>query len=93
MASAARVYETGGSCLSRRRYSCLGKAAAGPVDLARSDTCCAFVLPRGYGGRAVLVVDSKLNGVMEYRSFGLLCFLRITSRGRAIGALGWDECC
>ena len=51
---------------------------------------------RGYVGRAVLVVvlvlDFELNEVMEYWSFGLLCFLRITPRGRAIGVLGRDEC-
>ena len=61
----------------------LAMASAGLINLAKSDTCCAFRSPavaRGYAGRAVLVVDSKLNGVMEYRSFGLLCLLRITSR-------------
>ena len=43
LAGAARVYEKG-SRLSRRRYSCAGKASAGSVDLASPDTCCAFVL-------------------------------------------------
>ena len=53
---------------------------------------------RGYVGRdfgelsraavlvVVLVLDSELNEVMEYRSFGLLRFLQITSRGRGVGS-------